>query len=285
MTGWLLLTVLTLMVIAPFFIRYILLVTERTRRRELKQLSKYERSLLSLEELELLKVNVPKYTWLYRGYLSTLLAVCILFCLMVGALVIKPTLNSVTVIYAGFCLVLIGINQGMLFRLLQKSNCFSKTKLAQDFQKQYLKFSFLTDKQRRFRLNLTRVSLIIAIINIGLFLGVVITEKSTGWLSAQPQQVVQVGDRTKQKQQLAQYEKEVKKLEPQLEKIVSPTSQYPADFSGSPKDRQNALLAVQAKLVSLEKKADSISNHVDHESFNLAVAMIRSELQQIQRIK
>lgn len=132
---------------------------------------------------------------------------------------------------------------------------------------------------------MTRVSLIIAIINIGLFLGVVITEKSTGWLSAQPQQVVQVGDRTKQKQQLAQYEKEVKKLEPQLEKIVSPTSQYPADFSGSPKDRQNALLAVQAKLVSLEKKADSISNHVDHESFNLAVAMIRSELQQIQRIK
>lgn len=94
MTGWLLLTVLMLMVIAPFFIRYILLVTERTRRRELKQLSKYERSLLSLEELELLKVNVPKYTWLYRGYLSTLLAVCILFCLMVGALVIKRRLLS-----------------------------------------------------------------------------------------------------------------------------------------------------------------------------------------------
>ncbi|SPS07970.1 hypothetical protein LAS9624_02019 [Latilactobacillus sakei] len=36
MTGWLLLIVFMLMVLAPFFVRYILLVTERTRRRELK---------------------------------------------------------------------------------------------------------------------------------------------------------------------------------------------------------------------------------------------------------
>lgn len=282
MTGWLLLTVFMLMVLAPFFVRYILLVTERTRRRELKRLSKYEKSILSLEELELLKVNVPKYEWLYRGYLCTLLAVFALFCLTVGALVIKPMITEVTAIYAGLCLLLIGVHQCFIWGLLQKQFRFTTTKLAHDFYKERPNLVRLTAKQWQFRLILARISLVIAIINVGLFIWGVSANGITPGLSTPAPQVTQGRSRVQEKQQLARYEKEVKKLEPQLEKLVSLGSQYPSDFSGLATDRQKTLLAIQAKLVSLEKKGASISNQVDHTSFNLAVGQIRSELGQIQ---